>query len=63
MSNLTDLGSAGLRGGFRSGDLSAREGADAFNVSVEKGRALNVFVVETPDHAIAAAEEADRERG
>jgi aspartyl-tRNA(Asn)/glutamyl-tRNA(Gln) amidotransferase subunit A len=63
VSNLTDLGIAGLRDGFRKGDFSAREAADAFNAAVEKGRALNAFIVETPDHAVAAAEEADRDRG
>lgn len=62
MSDLTELGVAGLRDGFRNGDFSAREAADAFIGAVEAGRPLNAFLVETPEHAIAAAEEADRGR-
>jgi aspartyl-tRNA(Asn)/glutamyl-tRNA(Gln) amidotransferase subunit A len=62
MSNLTDLGVAAIRDGFRAGDFSAREVADAFNASVAGAKALNAFIVETPDHAIAAAETADRDR-
>ncbi len=38
----------------------AREVADAFIAAGEQGaEALNAFLVETPDHAIAAAEAAD----
>jgi aspartyl-tRNA(Asn)/glutamyl-tRNA(Gln) amidotransferase subunit A len=62
VSNLTDLGVAAIRDGFRAGDFSAREVADAFNVNVADAKALNAFIVETPDHAIAAAETADRDR-
>lgn len=62
MSNLTDLGVAAIRDGFRAGDFSAREVADAFNANVAGAKVLNAFIVETPDHAIAAAETADRDR-
>jgi aspartyl-tRNA(Asn)/glutamyl-tRNA(Gln) amidotransferase subunit A len=62
MALLTDLGIAALRDGFRAGDFSAREVADAFNAAVAGAKALNAFIVETPDHAIAAAEQADRDR-
>ncbi len=62
MSDLTDLGVGELRDGFRAGDFSAREAADAFIAAVAAGKPLNAFLVETPDHAIAAAEAADRER-
>lgn len=62
MSDLTDLTVAGIRDGFRKGDFSAREVADAFNGAVEAGRVLNAFIVETPEHAIAAAEAADHGR-
>lgn len=62
MANLTDLGVADIRDGFRAGDFSAREVADAFNANVAAAKALNAFIVETPDHAIAAAETADRDR-
>ncbi len=62
MADLTDLGVAALRDGFRRGDFSAREAADAFIAAVAEAKALNAFILETPDHAIAAAEEADRGR-
>jgi len=62
MTELTDLGIAAIRDGVRDGDFSAREVAHAFVAAVEKGRALNAFLVETPDHALAAAETADRAR-
>ncbi len=62
MSDLTGLTVAQLRDGFRAGEFSAREIADHFVAAVETGRALNAFIVETPEHAIGAAEAADRER-
>jgi aspartyl-tRNA(Asn)/glutamyl-tRNA(Gln) amidotransferase subunit A len=62
MANLTDLGVAAIRDGFRAGDFSAREVADAFNANVAAAKALNAFIVETPEHAVAAAETADRDR-
>jgi len=62
MSELTDLGVAAIRDGVRSGAFSAREVADAFVVQVSKAKALNAFLVETPDHAIAAADAADAAR-
>ena len=62
MTDLTNLTVAGIRDGFRAGDFSAREVADAFNANVAAARALNAFIVETPEHAIAAAETADRDR-
>ena len=61
--NLTDLGIADIRDGFRAGDFSAREVADAFNAAVAGADALNAFIVKTPDHAIAAADAADKARG
>ncbi len=60
---LTELSIAALRDGFRQGEFTAREIADAFNAAVAGGRALNAYLVETPDHAIAAADAADRARG
>ncbi len=62
MSDLTNLTVAQIRDGFRAGDFSAREVADAFNANVAAAKTLNAFIVETPDHAIAAAEAADRDR-
>jgi aspartyl-tRNA(Asn)/glutamyl-tRNA(Gln) amidotransferase subunit A len=62
MTNLTDLGIAALRDGVRDGAFSAREIAEAYNGAVERGRGLNAFTVETPDHALAAADAADAAR-
>ncbi|HEX8309621.1 MAG TPA: Asp-tRNA(Asn)/Glu-tRNA(Gln) amidotransferase subunit GatA [Allosphingosinicella sp.] len=62
MTDLTDLGIAAIRDGVRDGAFSAREVAGAFSEAVEKGRALNAFTVETPDHALAAADAADAAR-
>jgi aspartyl-tRNA(Asn)/glutamyl-tRNA(Gln) amidotransferase subunit A len=62
MSAITDLGIAAIRDGFRAGEFSAREVADAFNGAVAGGKALNAFIIETPEHAIAAAEAADTAR-
>ena len=62
MADLTQLGVAEIRDGFRKGDFSARETADAFIAAVAAGKPLNAFLVETPEHARAAADEADRGR-
>lgn len=62
MTDVTDLGIAQLRDGIRAGTFSAREVADAFIVKVSRAKALNAFIVETPDHAIAAAKDADAAR-
>ena len=63
MSDLTDLGIAAIRDGVRDGVFSAREVAEAFVAAVEKGRGFNAFTVETPEHALAAADAADGARG
>jgi aspartyl-tRNA(Asn)/glutamyl-tRNA(Gln) amidotransferase subunit A len=60
MAVLTDLGVREIRDGVRAGTFSALEVADAFVARVASAKALNAFIVETPDHAIAAAREADR---
>jgi aspartyl-tRNA(Asn)/glutamyl-tRNA(Gln) amidotransferase subunit A len=62
MSDLTDLGIAEIRDGFREGDFSAREVAEAFNAAVAAAKPLNAFIVDTPEHALAAADAADQER-
>ncbi|BCA61925.1 Glutamyl-tRNA(Gln) amidotransferase subunit A [Sphingomonas sp. HMP9] len=62
MTDLTDLGVAGIRDGVRDGSFKAREVADAFIVKVSQAKALNAFLVETPEHAIAAAAAADTAR-
>src|SRR5689334_14115976 len=45
---LTSKTIAELRDGFRSGEFTAREIADAFNAAVAAARTLNAFTVETP---------------
>ncbi len=62
MTKLTDLSVAEIRNGHRAGDFTAVEVAEAFNASVADARALNAFIVETPDHALAAARQADADR-
>lgn len=62
MTALTDLGIAAIRNGVRDGDFSAREVAEAFNAAVAAAKPLNAFLVETPEHALAAADAADRAR-
>ena len=62
MTALTDLGIAQIRDGFRAGDFTAREVAEAFNDAVASAKLLNAYIVETPEHALAAADAADQER-
>jgi aspartyl-tRNA(Asn)/glutamyl-tRNA(Gln) amidotransferase subunit A len=62
MTELTNLTVAQIRDGFRAGDFSAREIAEGFNANVAAAKALNAFIVETPDHALAAADQADKDR-
>ena len=62
MTNLTDLTVAEIGAGFRAGEFSAREVASAFSANVASAKALNAFIVETPDHALAAADAADAAR-
>ncbi|MES2044714.1 MAG: Asp-tRNA(Asn)/Glu-tRNA(Gln) amidotransferase subunit GatA [Pseudomonadota bacterium] len=62
MSDVTDLGVAAIRDGVRDGVFSAREVAEAFSAKVSAAKILNAFLVETPDHALAAADAADKAR-
>ena len=62
MSDLTDLGIRQIRDGVAAGDFSAREVAEAFNAAVAAAKPLNAFIVETPDHALAAADKVDQAR-
>ncbi len=62
MADITDLGVREIRDGVRLGSFSASEVADAFIVNVSKAKQLNAFLVETPDHAVAAAKAADAAR-
>ncbi|WP_151955122.1 Asp-tRNA(Asn)/Glu-tRNA(Gln) amidotransferase subunit GatA [Sphingomonas sp. EC-HK361] len=62
MMTLTDLGIRDIRDGVRAGTFSAREVANDFVAAVAKAKPLNAFLVETPDHALAAADAADAAR-
>ena len=62
MSVLTDLGIVAIRDGVREGAFSAREVTTAFVERVAAAKSLNAFLVETPDHALAAADAADDDR-
>ncbi|THD36772.1 MAG: Asp-tRNA(Asn)/Glu-tRNA(Gln) amidotransferase subunit GatA [Sphingomonas sp.] len=62
MADITDLGVAAIRDGVRDGTFSATDVATAFNDAVAKAKTLNAFLVETPDHALAAAKAADDAR-
>ncbi|MBX3561713.1 MAG: Asp-tRNA(Asn)/Glu-tRNA(Gln) amidotransferase subunit GatA [Sphingomonas sp.] len=62
MTALNDLGVAAIRDGVKDGAFSAREVAEAHIAAVESARALNAFIVETPERALAAADAADAAR-
>ncbi len=62
MTDLTNLTVAQIRDGHRAGDFSAVEVAEAFNANVAGAKALNAFIVETPEQALGAAKQADADR-
>ena len=57
--DLTGLTIAAMRDGLRAKAFSAAELAEVHIAAVEAARPLNAFIVETPDHARAAAAAAD----
>ncbi len=59
MKDLTSLTLTQARDGLRRREFSAVELADAHLSAIERGRALNAFVLETPDRARAMARAAD----
>ena len=59
MTELTSLTIAEARDGLRERAFSAAELADAHVVAIEQARALNAYVLETPDTARAMAKAAD----
>ena len=64
MSDLTDLGVKAIRDGVAAGQFSAREVAEAFNANVAAAnKALNAFIVATPEKALEAADAVDAARG
>lgn len=62
MTDLTNLGIAAIRDGVRAGDFTAVEVAEGFIAKVAAAKPLNAFLVETPEHALAAARAADAAR-
>jgi aspartyl-tRNA(Asn)/glutamyl-tRNA(Gln) amidotransferase subunit A len=59
MSALTDLTIADLQKGLRKKEYSAVEVTTAYNDAVAQAKALNCFIVETPDIALTQAKQAD----
>jgi aspartyl-tRNA(Asn)/glutamyl-tRNA(Gln) amidotransferase subunit A len=62
MTDLTELGVAAIRDGVAGGEFSAVEVAQAFNANVAAAKALNAFIVATPDKALEAAAATDARR-
>jgi len=62
MSDFSRLGVAAIRDGVASGEFKAVEVAEALNARVAKAKALNAFIVETPEKAIEAAQAVDADR-
>ncbi len=60
MAEIFELGIAGIRSGIASGDFTAKEVAETFIARVSAAKSLNAVLVETPDHALAAAEATDK---
>jgi aspartyl-tRNA(Asn)/glutamyl-tRNA(Gln) amidotransferase subunit A len=60
MTDLTALTLADARDRLRRRDFSAAELAQAHLAAMEQARALNAYVLETPEQALAMAEDADR---
>jgi aspartyl-tRNA(Asn)/glutamyl-tRNA(Gln) amidotransferase subunit A len=59
VTDLTSLSLAEARDGLKAKRFSAVELAKAQIAAVEAAKALNCFIVETPDHALAQAEASD----
>jgi len=60
MTQLTNLTIAEMRDGLRAKDFTAKELTQAHIDAIENARMLNAFVVETPEKALAMAEESDK---
>ena len=61
--DLTELSVAAIRDGVAAGDFTAREVAEGFNANIAAAQAaLNAFIVDTPDKALAAADATDAAR-
>ncbi len=62
MSDLTVLTLREARDGLKARHFSSRELVAAHLAAMEKGRGLNAYVLETPDHALAMADASDARR-
>ena len=62
MTDFSRLRVAAIRDGVASGEFKAVEVAEALNTRVAAAKALNAFVVETPEMAVAAAQAVDADR-
>jgi len=59
MTDLTSLSIAQAREGLAKKSFTSRELTDAHLSAMEAARALNAFVLETPERARSMAQEAD----
>ncbi|MBF0095535.1 MAG: Asp-tRNA(Asn)/Glu-tRNA(Gln) amidotransferase subunit GatA, partial [Alphaproteobacteria bacterium] len=59
MTDLTGLTIAETRARLAKGDFTAVELARAHIDAMERGRALNAFITETPEHALEQAKASD----
>jgi aspartyl-tRNA(Asn)/glutamyl-tRNA(Gln) amidotransferase subunit A len=57
---LTDLTISEARDGLKAGTFTSKELVEAHLAAMEAARALNAYVTETPERALAGAEAADR---
>ena len=62
MTDFSRLGVAAIRDGVTNGEFKAVEVAEALNARVAAAKALNAFIVETPEKAIEAAQAVDADR-
>ncbi|HEV7909737.1 MAG TPA: amidase family protein, partial [Methylocella sp.] len=63
MTGLTELTLARAREGLQRKEISAVELAHAHIGAIETARALNAFIIETPEKAVAMARRADARIG
>jgi aspartyl-tRNA(Asn)/glutamyl-tRNA(Gln) amidotransferase subunit A len=63
MSDLTALTIAAIRDGFAKKAFSSTDLTKAYLANMEKARALNAYVFETPEKALAMAAESDKRIG
>ncbi len=60
MTDLTELTISGIRDGLSKKAFTATELTQAYLANMEKARALNAYVFETPEKALAMAAESDK---